>query len=144
MEVIKTNDYLDILLDLYKEDPKLAKQYHNIAGSNSDTCAHDENKRYLDSDTYTMYVLKDEKKNLAYFGHEVHENKNFLTGFFIRPELRTEEFKQTFWNTIQEKIGYPCYSSLPLNNTRAIRFLMANNFDVVLVTDEYCFLQREG
>lgn len=124
MKFEEVRNYKPILSHCYAADRELVEKWHQIAGSGLNACI-DREFADLKAANINFFKVSDEKKFVGYFGKEVFAGKEFLTGFFIMPELRTERIKDNFWRLAKSNFKSPFLCGLFEKNIPANRFVSA-------------------
>lgn len=131
IQIQKSTDLRNLLIDIYNDEPEFhATRYKKIG----------EGENGYVNQTLALFVLKKvkvnelyiEDKRIGYFGD--HEGN--LTGFFLKKEYRTPEYKNDFINTIKSYFGKEFNVCLPKSNERAIKFLNKMGFNKIQEDNE--------
>lgn len=126
-----------LLLEMFDADKELLEKWHIESPCTLDVAVDRTLKDMKSCDDLTIYSLKDKEGNLiGYFGHERHEEFNYLTGFGIKPEFRTDEIKEEFFKIINEVMGDNYYVGLYEKNTPARKFIAKNGGDVHIIMQD--------
>lgn len=118
------------LFDLYSSDPELVEKWHIRAGEEITTCVED-----------TWDIIKNHELFLydfGYFSISREEVVPRLGGFFIKPEFRTNEYKNLWYSELCSKMPKIFLSGLHNKNLRGIKFLQKlPGCEIVNITDKY-------
>lgn len=123
MTVEIITDYKSILAECFASDQALLDQWHIVAGQGLDACVE---KTFYDLQfcKVTVFKVTDKENLVGYFGQEKFEGLDCLTGFFLKPEYRSQWSRSQFWKLIKKQFNdKPFYCGLYSKNTPAIKFL---------------------
>lgn len=124
MIAIKSGGLQKVIFECFKEDKELVDRWHIEAGKGLKKCVERTVKDLQLCDNYTFYVIKDIDNNVAgWFGIEQGSIGKFLTGFFLKPKLRTKENKEWLIKTVKNITNDTFFSGIYKRNERASKFL---------------------
>ena len=122
MRIEKTQNYRPVLHECFKSDEELLKQWHIFAGKGLSACVE---RTFRDlqiaSVQFFKVVVADEL--VGYFAKEACGDKEYLSGFFLMPDMRTDEVKKTFWNLVRSQFDQPFFCGLWEKNIPACKFI---------------------
>jgi hypothetical protein len=122
------HNYSSLILECFKTDPELIEKWHIEAPASVENCAK-RTTEDLKKANVSVYELIDTKNNtIGYFGKEILNNNEYLSGFFIKPEYRNKETIKEFWNCVNLIMdNNQFFCGIYKKNTKAYSFLMKNN-----------------
>lgn len=120
--VINKDEIFDIVVNCYQTDNKFIKKYHELAGSSLSACIDRTASDFILNDVTIYKLLTDKSEFVGYFGQQ----NDWLTGFFIIPQMRTVDNKLAFWNLITEHFKNGFTVGMLLKNKPARNFLKKN------------------
>lgn len=127
------NSLKQIVETCYKADEKLINTYHAIAPDTVENCISHTIKHFEDiGQLYkmTFYKIEVDGDFAAYFGYQpVNKRTEHLTGFFIMPKYRNDEFKLRFWRIVKSKFKNDIQCLFYSKNIRLARFLKKSGFN---------------
>ena len=97
--LIKPEDYEALVRECYESDKDHISKIHFYSDLGFEACIKNTAR---DAWIYNVqwYKVLEDNKTVGYFGHEVFNEQDWLTGFFIKPEFRKS--KQDFWKVITD------------------------------------------
>ncbi len=125
--VNKTIDIRGVIETCYGSgDSELIDLFHVIAPASVKDCAEKTIKDLVEANVemYTIRTDNGDNALIAYFGKEVLQGINFLTGFFIMPEHRNDEGRKAFWVAVRSVMDAEFFSMVHPKNIRAVKFLL--------------------
>ena len=127
-EIVKEQDYEQIVRDTFEDDYELFEFYHFITGDKekalNDTIEKIVNfKNEMPNANYKFFAVKDEGGTIGYFSIA---NNKILHSFGLELPYRTKQNLHDFINLIKEEKVELCI--LYSKNERAINFLTKNGF----------------
>lgn len=127
MKVSLAKDISTLILECFATDTELLEKWHIEAPASLEICAAKTTKDLLDLKV-SVYCIEKHNKVIGYFGKEIVDDNQFLTGFFIKPEYRTKNNIKEFWNKVNTIMGGTSFfCGIYKKNKRAYNFLMKNN-----------------
>lgn len=104
-----TTNIRNLLFQCFASDMELVSKWHVSAGKGICTCVNDTLAEMMGCDKITVFVLKNQftGETSGYFGIEEYLGDFWLTGFFLKPEYRTPEYRIQFWQQIW-KSAFKC------------------------------------
>lgn len=120
MEALEITDYKSVITECFSTDTDLIEKWHIESGSNLETCANRTFNDLQDIDV-NFYKLMINNSVVGFFG--IEDNK-FLTGFFLKPEIRKSKHIQDFWNIVDSKFSDSYMIGIFKKNERAKEFLL--------------------
>jgi formylmethanofuran dehydrogenase subunit B len=127
-EIVKEEDYEQIVRDTFEDDYKLFEWYHYITGD-KDKALNDTIQKIVNFKTeapnseYKFFAVKQEDIVIGYFSIA---NNKILHSFGLHINSRTKQNLNDFVRLIKEQNIELCM--LYSKNTRAINFLIKNGF----------------
>lgn len=103
------------LLELYKTDPEFVSIYHGNDGWSAEQCSKDSWENIKDLELH--------KTEYGYIAINRFDLLDKLAGFFIKPEYRTEETKERFFNDLYTLMPRTFTACVHSSNIKAIKFL---------------------
>lgn len=120
---IASEQVCPLLVELFATDSELVNQWHIAAGQGLAACAQKTASDLIELNCQ-VYKLTLNDEAVGYFAHEKANNEDFLTGFFLKPSMRTSEHKAAFFKVIKETINRPTFfAGVYSKNVPAVKFL---------------------
>lgn len=113
-------NFKPLLTECFATDPDLLAKWHIKAGSGLDSCVEKTFQDLIEARVLIFRVTNDQE-TVGYFGKEYFEGENYLTGFFIKPQFRSQ--KSDFWALIQNEFNGAFLCGLYKKNKPAIGFI---------------------
>lgn len=126
MNLIKCDNYYDIILDCFLTDNDLINTYHIESGTSVENCAKRTSDDLKKGSNLDFFKVVKDSQVIGFFGSESIDDNKFLTGFFLKPEYRTKEGLTEFWSMIKSYFKKDFLVGIYSKNTRAIEFLVKN------------------
>lgn len=120
-QLTNKDDIFNLIVNCYQTDSDFINKYHEVSGSGLSSCIDRTVNDFYNHDV-KIFSLETKGEFVGYFG----QLQDWLTGFFIIPEKRTEEIKQAFWSEIVNNFNGYFNVGILSKNTPAKRFLMNN------------------
>jgi hypothetical protein len=124
MTAERTDNYRPILSECFLADKDLLELWHIYAGKGLNACL-EKTFRDLQTAAVIFFTVMIHDELVGYFGKELCDNKEFLTGFFIMPDLRTNEIRTQFWSLVKAQFELPFHCGLYEKNVPANRFIIS-------------------
>lgn len=118
----RVENYRPVLRECFAADEALLRRWHIVAGKGLNACV-DKTFRDLQVAGVTFYKVVAEDELVGYFAKENFYDKEFLTGFFIMPDLRNDEVKLRFWSLLKSQFEVPFHCGLYEKNLPANKFI---------------------
>ncbi len=127
-------NYKDLLKECFSTDKNLIEKWHIDSGKDIDACV-EKTFNDLQDCKVNVYQITNDDELVGYFGKEDCEHGIFLTGFFLLPKFRTEEYKKEFWHCIALKFKEPYFCGLYEKNVPANKFIKSSGGVLVKSTN---------
>jgi hypothetical protein len=127
----RSKNWAKTIVQCYNSDPDLIEKFHVLAPTDkTEATAHTIHTfmQMADTSSFEVFDCYVNKVFSGYFGIQVIAvpavgKVQFLSGFFIMPEFRTDEYKKQFIKSIKKRFPNNKIMTVIFNkNTRAIRF----------------------
>lgn len=132
MQAEHVDHYFEILKECFESDPILIKKWHIKAGEGLDACLEQTFKDLLHCKV-KVYKVTHKDDLIGYFGHEIYDGHNYLTGFMLKPKYR--HLSNDFWTLISEHIKKPFLVGLYKKNLPATSFIEKHGGRIIFNTD---------
>lgn len=103
------------LLELYSSDPEFISNYHGNTNWSAEQCAKDSWENIKDLELH--------KTDFGYIAINRFDLVGRLAGFFIKPEYRTSETKERFFQYLEDLMSGNFMAIVHSSNIKAIKFL---------------------
>jgi len=127
-------DYKSMLKDCFVTDPNLLEKWHIASGQGLDACV-DKTFQDLQYCKASIYKLTSESDLVGYFGKELCDDKQWLTGFFLFPKFRNEQNKKEFWQIVESEFQRPYFCGLYEKNKPANAFIKKHGGELIKSVD---------
>lgn len=116
--------YREYLKNLFSSDKDFLMDFHNHNNLSLEECVDITLDCFKKASNFKLFEIKIDNKNIGFFGKEIYNNKEFLTGFFIKPEFRK---KETINKVVKDFI-YPNFNNgffcgIYSKNKKAMKFI---------------------
>jgi len=127
---VLTSDRERIVRSIYAEEkPEFLLRYHQSAGKGLDEAVRVTLKN-ISPDTNFFLVSTQTGAIVGFFGQaQPIKGTHVLESFHIRPHMRTKEILAAFWELVRETFACDFYTSVSVNNLKAISHLEKNKFE---------------
>lgn len=121
MKAEKITNYKSVIKECFSTDADLISHFHISAGEGLNNCVERTYSDLRDANV-SFYRVSSGGELVGFFGIEPVQGHHALTGFFIKPEMRTK--KSEFWSLIKDATeSKPFLCGVYSKNTRAVKFL---------------------
>lgn len=120
MKTEHVENYKPILAECYAADPELVSRWHTVAGQGLEACIEREFSDLKEANVRLFKVTQGEQL-VGYFGKELFDGLEFLTGFFLMPSFRPQKLE--FWNLIRSEFKDNFFCGIYEKNLPAMRFI---------------------
>lgn len=135
-KLIDKNDIYSIIEECYSSDDNFIKNFHELNNASTSDCISRTANDLVKYDV-KIFGLYNNDELVGYFGDELFENTNWLSGFFIIPKYR-KEFKTKIWEAIVNHFNSNFNVAMMVKNIPAKRYLLNNGckFKKLIVTSD--------
>ncbi len=119
-----------IVRSIYAEEkPEFLAKYHQSAGKGLDEAVR-VTLANISPDTNFFLVSTSTGAIVGFFGQaQPISGWHVLESFHVRPYMRTKEVLAAFWEIVRETFACDFYTSVSVNNLKAISHLEKNQFE---------------
>jgi hypothetical protein len=123
-KLLNNKEIAEMIRDLYESDQEHILNVHETSEKGLEYCINRTIADYV-CNNIKIYSLNIDNKLIAYFGEEDLNGERWLTGFMIKPEMRSI-YKKEVWNNILDHFKGQFKVGLYSKNIPGIKFLEKN------------------